>query len=321
MVDGLLDLASRHHGRRSERDLEVRKFRGSGFLRGRHTFRITDDGLVVFPRTEALYRTPSRADRADGPPVSLGSDKLDALLNGGLPCHSVTMLAGPAGIGKTTLGLQFLGAGGADEAGVLLGFHESREGLRVKARALNLPVAEMIEAGQVEVLWEPATEGLIDEACLRLMEAVRRRGARRVFIDGLDALRKLAEDEDRTTRIFAALTAEFRALSVTGMYTSEIDLFGPAPGHPMSSVSLRGVSSTAENIVLMRYVELRSELHRMISLLKARDTRIDQRLRCFDIRSGGVAVDADPERADAILLDLQYGQFGLPRASSRRRGE
>ncbi|GJD48534.1 Circadian clock protein kinase KaiC [Methylobacterium crusticola] len=309
MVDGLIELSSRLSGRRAERDLEVRKFRGSGFLRGRHAFRITDDGVVVYPRTEARLRVPSRRDHVDGPKVTTGSPALDAMLGGGLPSHSTTMLAGPAGIGKTTLGLQFLGAD-PDEPGLMYGFYESEAALRVKARALALPIAGMMEAGQVAVLWQPATEGLIDEVCADLLDTIRNRRVRRVFLDGLDAMRRLAEDQDRIVRIFAALTAELRALGVTGMYTTETDLHGLASDLPMSGTALRGASSIAENIVLLRFVELRSSLHRVISVIKARDSRIDPRLRGFDIREGGLAIEDGPERAEAILAELRHARRG-----------
>ncbi|WP_407525313.1 RAD55 family ATPase [Methylobacterium oryzisoli] len=305
MVDGLIELSNRLCGRRAERDLDVRKFRGSGFLRGRHAFRITDSGIVVFPRTEARFREPSRRDHVAGAHVPLGIPALDGMLGGGLPRHSTTMLAGPAGIGKTTLGLQFLG-GDPDDAGLLVGLHESEAALRAKAKALNLPVAAMMETGQVEVLWHPATEGLIDEVCHRLIAAVRNRRVRRVFIDGLDGLRRLTPDEDRIVRVFAALTAELRALDVTGMYTVETDLYGLASGLPLGGVSLQGASGIAENILLLRFVELRSDLHRMISVIKARDSVIDQRLRCFRIESGGLTVEDGPERAEAILAQLRH---------------
>ena len=36
------------------------KFRGGSFLRGRHSYKITDAGIVVYPRIEALYAHPSR---------------------------------------------------------------------------------------------------------------------------------------------------------------------------------------------------------------------------------------------------------------------
>ena len=63
MVDGLIELNDRTYGWRAESDLQIRKFRGSGFLRGRHAYKITDKGFVAHPRIEALLAHPSREDQ------------------------------------------------------------------------------------------------------------------------------------------------------------------------------------------------------------------------------------------------------------------
>src|SRR5438105_6379500 len=59
MVDGLIELRQRLYGVRNERRLLVHKFRGSGYLEGEHAFRITREGLTVFPRIEALLALPT----------------------------------------------------------------------------------------------------------------------------------------------------------------------------------------------------------------------------------------------------------------------
>ncbi|MBV9824732.1 MAG: serine/threonine protein phosphatase, partial [Alphaproteobacteria bacterium] len=110
MVDGLMELQTRMQGRRAERQLQVHKLRGGPYLNGLHSFRIDNRGLVVFPRLECLFVAPSLSDSADGARVSSGSEVLDELLGGGIDRHSVTVVIGPAGSGKTTLGLQFLSA-------------------------------------------------------------------------------------------------------------------------------------------------------------------------------------------------------------------
>ncbi|AWN50260.1 serine/threonine protein phosphatase [Methylobacterium terrae] len=309
MVDGLIALSSRLVGRRAERELEVCKFRGSGFLRGRHAVRITDGGIRVFPRIEASLRVPSRRDHVEGAALTTGLPALDAMLGGGLPHHSTTLVGGPAGIGKTTLGLQFLGAD-PEAPGLFCGFYESEAAILAKARALRLPVAGLIEEGRVAVTWQPATEGLIDEVCTDLLEAIRNRGVRRVFIDGLDAMCRIAGDQDRILRIFAALTAELRALGATAMYTRETDLRGTFIDAPSGGSSLRQTSSVAENVVLMRSCSLRSGVHRLIAVAKARDARIDPNLRVFDIRPGGLAIDDGPDRAEAILADRDRMRSG-----------
>jgi KaiC/GvpD/RAD55 family RecA-like ATPase len=125
MVDGLIELQSSLHGRRAERSLQVHKLRGSWFMGGKHSYRITENGHGIYPRIEALLETPSVWDSADGPMVSVGIGGVDKMLGGGVDTHSVTVVLGPSGSGKTTAALQFLTGGPADEPAMLFGFHEN----------------------------------------------------------------------------------------------------------------------------------------------------------------------------------------------------
>jgi circadian clock protein KaiC len=176
LVDGVIDLQTKLYGRRAERTLQLHKLRGGSYIRGEHSFRITDDGIVVYPRTEALLAHPSAVDRISGPAISTGLAQLDRMMGGGFPQHSTAMLIGPPGIGKTTVGLHFLSECNETAPGVLFGFYETPAALLNKANALGLRLNRLIEQGHVDIIWQPTTEGLLDEACHRLIEAVRRRG-------------------------------------------------------------------------------------------------------------------------------------------------
>src|SRR4030095_16833000 len=124
-VDGIIELDDRLYDARSERSMQVRKFRGAGSLRGRHAFRIDDDGLHVFPRIEALYSLPPEGT-SEPRAMTSGVPSLDALIaSRGLPIGSATVAVGSTGTGKTTLGLHFLAACTTQEPGMLLGFFES----------------------------------------------------------------------------------------------------------------------------------------------------------------------------------------------------
>ena len=72
MVDGVFELEDQLFEFRTERSLIVRKFRGSGFLRGRHSFRITDEGVKFFPRVEAVFASASQADILSDAKISVG---------------------------------------------------------------------------------------------------------------------------------------------------------------------------------------------------------------------------------------------------------
>jgi circadian clock protein KaiC len=102
MVDGLIVLRENAGSSRTDSLLQITKFRGSGFLRGPHSYQITSAGILVHPRIEALLAYPSRADDHEPGRTTAGNEQLDLLLGGGVPVASTTMIMGPSGIGKTT---------------------------------------------------------------------------------------------------------------------------------------------------------------------------------------------------------------------------
>jgi circadian clock protein KaiC len=321
MVDGVVELQSKLYGRRAERHLEVYKMRGTGYLRGQHSFQITDQGLVVYPRTEAFLRLPSGESKT-GAPIASGITELDHMTGGGIPSGSTALLTGPPGIGKTTLGLHFLSQCDEDCLGLHFGFYERPEAISAKANALGLPLKSLMEQGQVEVLWQPTTEGILDEACHRLLEAVRRRRVQRLFIDGLEGFERLTTDRERLGHIFAAFSNELSALGVTTVYTTEADLIGSVSGLPLSNLPLQGASCIAEILLIMRYVELRAHLHRVIAVLKVRDSLIDPAFHRFIITSAGITVDEDASEAERILAEaIQHNYPGSRVSRTGRTGQ
>ncbi len=301
MVDGIIELSDNLVGWAAESNLQVIKFRGSGFIRGRHAFKITGDGLVVHPQIEALLARPSRVDRGLNGRVSSGIGQLDVILGGGLPGASTTMVMGPSGIGKTTLGLQFLSNSSEAEPGLLFGFYETPARINAKIAAVCPQLGPLVESGAVEVQWQPPTDDLIDAYGERLLRAVHRRGVRRLFIDGLGALNEAAvNDPGRMGNFLTALMNEMRVLGVTTLYTFEIrEIIGPVFRAPIGDLS-----SLAENLILLRYVERRSRLYRLLSVLKVRDSAFDPSLHEYHTSAAGLMIEASAESAESITSAL-----------------
>ena len=272
MVDGIVELTDQLVGWAAESFLQVVKLRGSAFLRGRHAFKITSDGIVVHPRIEALLARPSRPDQGASGRVSSGVDQLDIMLGGGLPESSTSMVMGPSGTGKTTLGLQFLSQCSEKEPGLLFGFYETPARLDAKVAQVCPSLREQLDSGVVEIQWQPPTDDLLDAYGERLLRTVQQRGVRRLFIDGLGAIQEAAgAGSGRMGNFLTALMNEMRVLGVTTLYTLEVpDIMGPAIRSPIGDLS-----SLAENLILLRFVEMRSRLYRLISLLKVRDSEFD----------------------------------------------
>jgi circadian clock protein KaiC len=319
MVDGLIELQSSLHGRRAERELQVHKLRGSWFMGGKHSYRISAAGVSVFPRIEALLETPSVWDSADGPMVSTGIAGVDGMFGGGVDTHSVTVVLGPSGSGKTTAGLQFLTGGAAGEPAMLFGFHENPMALKIKAHALGLPIDDLGDA--ISLLWRPQTEAILDEVATELLGAIKERGVRRLVIDGIEGFSKLTDEKHRVGSFLSALCNELRALGVTTLATAETDHAGITPGQPLKGVNQTGLSAVAENIMALHLAAVRSENHRLMTILKSRDRRTDMRMRRFEIGRGGITLDKDATTAESILRELgSQGPLPAPTADPKLTG-
>ena len=266
MVDGVIELHDEIVGVRTVRRLQVRKSRGTAQLGGYHQFEITGEGVSIYPRLEAALGMPS-ADDPDPRPVMSGVPGFDELVGGGLPKGSTTLLFGPSGAGKTSFGINFLAAASEKEPALYFGFYETPARLLLKAKMLGLDLTPHIESGALEILWQPLTENLLDKLGHRLLEAVKRRGVKRLFIDSLGAFERAAVYPPRITEFFAALTNELRALGVTTIGTWEVrDLFS----HQLTAPAPE-ISSLLDNLVLLRQVEMQSKFQRVLAVLKVRD--------------------------------------------------
>jgi circadian clock protein KaiC len=314
MVDGVIHLEDVVYGLRPERALQVAKFRGSGALRGRHQFRITDNGIVVFPRIEAAFAAPSTLDEYKLKRMSIGVSGLDHMLGGGLLQTTSTGVLGPTGAGKTTLGIHYIALGTPDEPALFFGFYEHPERLRTKAESMGIDLRGLLERRAVEIIWRPQGEQLLDELGHQLVNAVRTRRFRRVFIDGFGGLMQSTAHPERITRYISVLGNELRALGATVLIAMETrDVVGSSMQLPVD-----GMSSLLEGLLNIRYVEVAGELRRLIAVTKLRDSDFDARLHHFKITARGIQVGEPFRNLEAVLSG--YARAQKPAAAPKARG-
>ncbi|NTX09774.1 AAA family ATPase [Myxococcus sp. CA051A] len=308
MVDGILELRERTLGVRSWRELQVRKFRGGATLSGVHTFRISNDGLEVFPRLEArMRRTPPPDPGSER--VHFGIPSMDALFPGGLAKGSTSLMLGPPGSGKTLMGSSLLAEGlKQGERCLYMGFYESPERLLHKAAAAGMDMGGAVKDGRMHILWQPPAESILDVLADQLLSAVRRHQVTRVFVDGLSAMSQAAPDSARMASFFAALTQELRLSYATTIFSLETPrLFGPALDVPLEV----GPSAVAENLFFLRHVELEGRLRRLLTIFKLRDTDYDPSIREFRISRQGIEVLPPFDVAlDTLLTGLARHRTG-----------
>lgn len=296
MVDGIIALQYRQIGLRSSRQLRVSKFRGSAHLHGEHSFRIADDGIRVFPRMESLDVLAQSIGPIPGC-RSFGIEELDRMLGGGLPCDSIACLMGPAGTGKTVIGLHFLAAGAeVKEPGIYFGFYEAPAQTLLKADRFGLKLRQAVEQGLVSIEWNGPLELELDQLGEKLLETVKRMKAKRVFLDGMDGLRSAAAFPERINRFFTALTRQLKSLGVTLLYCEETSLFQSFPGRHTGELS-----ALNETLLYSRFVDLSSVLTRVISIIKVRSNQFDPSVRRMDLQNGKISIGEPIVGSETIL--------------------
>jgi circadian clock protein KaiC len=299
MVDGWIELYDETDGYRAVRSLAVHKQRGGSFLRGRNSFRITDAGIVVFPRIEAALAHTVPEDETEER-IASGAAGIDTMLQGGYPALSATLLYGPTGAGKTTLGLQFIGQCTPEAPGLIYGFYESPKRLQTKAASIGIDLADLVRRGAVEIHWRTPAENLVDEVCYTIIDAVERTNARRVFVDGLGAFRTSLLFSKRLPLIVNALNHRLRAIGATVVYTLENSkLFLP------EDLKTDDLSSIVDNVILLHYASRQGLLRRNISILKVRDSDFDPISEEFHITDRGLTFgeQAPQQRPEGALVD------------------
>ena len=289
LADGVIELEHKD----SRRSLEVTKFRGSDFASGQHSIRLGYGGMYCFPRLEPGNHG-IRFDQVDMPS---GIPELDRQLKGGLSRGTVTILSGPTGVGKTSLGIQFMKT--ACEEGkrtVVYTFEELTSTLISRVEGINMPLSKLMESGAFAIEAIEPLHYSADEFAARVREEVEERGTRLIMIDSLAGY-KLSIGGDSVTRRLHALCRYLVNMGVTVILLNEVETI---TGGDVKTTEM-GVSYLADTIILLRYMERAGEIRKTIGVLKKRTGDFEKSLREFDITPGGIKVGGELKGLRGIL--------------------
>ena len=299
VADGILWLSQATDRNSVVRKLQVVKTRGRAPMPGLHTFRITDDGLQVFPRIPEQKRDrvpPTRERQPTGVPG------MDEMIGGGVIAGDAVLLTGPAGSGKSTVATQFVVAGLAHgETGVIAVFEEYPEEYLARASARNPDIAEMIEVGKLEIIYLRPLDLSVDETLFSILEAVGRLGAKRVVIDSLSgfevALAPTFREDFRESlyRLVKTLTAT----GVTVFMTAEV-----SEAFREARFTSENVSFITDEIIVQRYVEIKGELGRVMAVIKMRGSEHSHEFRTYEVTPKGVVVGGPLKEYDGIITGV-----------------
>jgi circadian clock protein KaiC len=279
-ADGIVWMSQVLYRDSTVRKIQIAKMRGQAQKPGLHTFRISNDGVEIFPR--AILSDADTHFTGDQR-LSIGVPLLDQMLGGGLPVAYSVLLVGPSGSGKTVLTTQFIAEGARiGEPGVVAAFEKSPN--QLLSRDLN----ELIHGGKVGLIDTRGLDLSIDETLHDLIVMIKQLKAKRVVIDSLSgfelALAPVFRENFRESlyRLVAVLTG----MGVTVMMTSELE-----DRYTDLRFSSYGNAFLADAIIMQRYVELEGRFKRVISVVKVRASSHSKELRLYDIKDGKLEIE------------------------------
>lgn len=298
LSDGVIEFALESNNR----SVMVIKYRGSDFRGMHHSMRLNGHGIEVFPRL--LPETHGKPFSPD--PLHFGIPRLDELMHGGIERGTCSIISGPSGVGKTTLGLQFMKeAASRGERSVVFVFEERIDTLLQRCRNINIPVDEMLERGTLALRQVEALKFTPDEFANLVRAEIEQHNAGIVMVDSVRGYQLSVRGQDLITHLHA-LCKYLQNMGVTTLLINEVESILEF------TVSELGISYLADNVLFLRYIEVeiqhRLELRKAIGVLKKRLSDFEKDVREFAITSRGVMI------GDAIP-NLRGILSGVPHAS------
>ena len=279
VADGVIILRQVRTATSEKKILDIVKMRGIPVERSVFEYLIDKRyggiGLIMLP-------TKATSELTSTEKVTTGIKGLDKMVAGGFYRGSVTLIEGASGIGKTTACLQLLVANSKKgEKTLYLSFEEPVGQIRRTLKNYGLDHEKLSDKFSIESYVPEALTPLHYYTLIR--DHVETFQPTILALDTLTAVqRMLSEDDFVTFARYLQLLCKEKGL--TAIVTSALGTMAAATGS--------GISTLADNIILMRYNEVGKMLAREMVVLKTRGAAHERKVIPFEITERGITFSA-----------------------------
>lgn len=235
--------------------------------------------------------------------LATGIQGLDEMLRGGFLPGTVILVRGAPGTGKTSLAFQFLIEGARQgERGLFVTFEEFPASLYRDAESLGFDLKALERAGKLRLIFtspDVFLESLRDpDSALypRLMDTA----VRRAVVDSVTHFTRLTDDHVELRKIYALLVNCLHREQITTLLLSE------ERRNEYRRADRGALSFLTDGIILLRYVEVESEIQQAIVVLKLRGSDHAHEIRHYTIDEGGLIIGEPFHGRQAILSGISH---------------
>jgi circadian clock protein KaiC len=274
------------------RRVRIVKYRGRQFRGGFHDFNIKTGGLEVYPRLVAGEHK-TEFDRVALPSGIAG---MDGLLGGGVERGTSCLVIGPAGTGKSLLGLCFIASAVArGEKAALFAFDEELGLLLSRSKALGIDLQAMCDSGHLVIKQVDAAELSPGEFTAQVRTCVDKAQIKTVVIDSLNGYQAaMPEEQFLVLHMHELLQYLNRQGATTFLTVAQHGLVGDMKA-PVD------VTYLADTVIVLRYFEAMGHVRRAVSVIKKRSGPHEKTIREFTISDRGMEVGPPLDGFQGVL--------------------
>jgi circadian clock protein KaiC len=284
----------------ARRRLRITKMRGRKYQGGYHDFTISHGKTTVFPRLVAAAHGQHSREGL----LKSGLREVDTLLGGGIDFGTSVLLLGPAGVGKSTLGIQYARQAAQNGENVaIFSFDESLATMRRRMSGLGLPLDDLIESGKMRIQAIDPAELTPGEFADHIRKAVQppdgSPGVKLILIDSMNGyMNAMSEERFLTIQLHELLTYLGHQGVVTFLVVAQHGVLGSPMQTPLDT------SYLADAVILFRYFEFDGEVRQAISVVKKRSGSHERTIREFSMDSSGLHVGKPLRDFHGILTGI-----------------
>ncbi len=218
--------------------------------------------------------------------VQTGVSGLDTILSDGIPRGNIILLEGGIGVGKTTLGVEFVyrGAQQFDEPGIIVLFEVSPDRLVRDARRLGWDLEALERERKLKIIFttRQVFGQELQQADSLLLEEAAEIGARRIFVDGIAGVTGVLGSASavQARDVFHVLVEGLQRENLTAVLAVDATAFNEERPIALPEESI------ADTVIRMRMEDVARATVRSIEIVKSRGHDFQMGRHTFRIVDG-----------------------------------